>query len=189
MVGQLSSYKDGRFRLAEDQICSYYVNSEMSFNAEPVGKVVRCYARRHQRRAAPAGLTEEEIACAWRCAKDLNLRMKIIDAEHIFGGERIVVYFMAEGRVDFRELVRKLAASSRPGSRCARSARGTRPSCWPITRTAARSAAATTSCRLLKPVSMRMAKLQKATLDPSKISGRCGRLKCCLRYEDEATRT
>ena len=186
LVGQLSSYKDGRFRLAEDQICSYYVNSEMTFNSEPVGKVVRF--------ATPddiseeqhlVKITEEEIATCERLAKELNLRMKIISAEHIFGGERIVFYFMAEGRVDFRELVRKLAQEYQTriemrqiGSRDEAKLLGDVESCG-------RECCCLQFLQLLKPVNMRMAKMQKATLDPSKISGYCGRLKCCLRYEDE----
>ncbi len=186
LVGQLSSYKDGRFRLAEDQICSYYVNSEMSFNAEPVGKVVRFATpddiseEQHLQK-----ITEEEIACCERLAQELNLRMKIIDAEHIFGGERIIFYFMAEGRVDFRELVRKLAQEYQTriemrqiGSRDEAKLLGDVESCG-------RECCCLQFLQLLKPVNMRMAKMQKATLDPSKISGFCGRLKCCLRYEDE----
>ncbi len=186
LVGQLSSYKDGRFRLAEDQICSYYVNSEMSFNAEPVGKVVRFATpddiseEQHLQK-----ITQEEIACCERIAKELNLRMKIIDAEHIFGGERIIFYFMAEGRVDFRELVRKLAQEYQTriemrqiGSRDEAKLLGDVESCG-------RECCCLQFLQLLKPVNMRMAKMQKATLDPSKISGFCGRLKCCLRYEDE----
>jgi cell fate regulator YaaT (PSP1 superfamily) len=186
LVGQLSSYKDGRFRLGEDQICSYYVNSEMSFNSEPVGKVVRFATpddiseEQHLQKIA-----EEEIACCERLAKELNLRMKIIDAEHIFGGERIIFYFMAEGRVDFRELVRKLAQEYQTriemrqiGSRDEAKLLGDVESCG-------RECCCLQFLQLLKPVNMRMAKMQKATLDPSKISGFCGRLKCCLRYEDE----
>ena len=74
-------------------------------------------------------------------------------------------------------------ASFKPASRCGRSASATRPSCWPTTAIAASRSAATRILSEMPPVSMKMAKLQKATLDPTKISGRCGRLKCCLRYE------
>ena len=187
LVGQLSTYKDGRFRLAEEQICSYYVNSEISFNdrARRQSGAVR-HARRHQRRAAPARRSpQEEIACCEQLAKELNLRMKIVDAEHIFGGERIVFYFMAEGRVDFRELVRKLAQEYQTriemrqiGSRDEAKLLGDVESCG-------QECCCIQFLQLLKPVNMRMAKMQKATLDPSKISGYCGRLKCCLRYEDQ----
>ena len=111
--------------------------------------------------------------------------MKIVDAEHIFGGERIVFYFMAEGRVDFRELVRRLAQEYQTriemrqiGSRDEAKLLGDVESCG-------QECCCLQFLQLLKPVNMRMAKMQKATLDPSKISGYCGRLKCCLRYEDE----
>jgi len=186
LVGQLSYYKDGRFRLSEDQIGSYYVTSEIQFNTEPVGKVVRFATaddiseEQHLR-----AITAEEIESCERIAKELGLRMKIIDAEHIFGGERIVFYFMAEGRVDFRELVRKLAQEYQTriemrqiGSRDEAKLLGDVESCG-------RECCCLQFLQLLKPVNMRMAKMQKATLDPSKISGYCGRLKCCLRYEDQ----
>ncbi len=186
LVGQLSHYKDGRFRLSEEQVCSYYVTSEIQFNTEPVGKVVRFATpddiseEQHLR-----AITAEEIESCERIAAELGLQMKIIDAEHIFGGERIVYYFMAEGRVDFRELVRKLAQEYQTriemrqiGSRDEAKLLGDVESCG-------RECCCLQFLQLLKPVNMRMAKMQKATLDPSKISGYCGRLKCCLRYEDQ----
>jgi cell fate regulator YaaT (PSP1 superfamily) len=186
LVGQLDYYKDGRFRLSEEQIASYYTTSEIQFNTEPVGKVVRIATpddiseEQHLK-----AITAEEIASCERLADELGLRMKIIDAEHIFGGERIVFYFMAEGRVDFRELVRKLAQEYQTriemrqiGSRDEAKLLGDVESCG-------RECCCLQFLQLLKPVNMRMAKMQKATLDPSKISGYCGRLKCCLRYEDQ----
>ena len=70
------------------------------------------------------------------------------------------------------------------GLRCARSGSATRPNYWRITATAVKPVCCNTHLDpKMPPVSMRMAKVQKTTLDPSKISGRCGRLKCCLRYE------
>ena len=186
LVGQLSHYKDGRFRLSEEQVCSYYVTSEIQFNTELVGKVVRFATPDDisEERHLQAGTAEEIDSCR-RIARELGLRMKIIDAEHIFGGERIVFYFMAEGRVDFRELVRKLAQEYQTriemrqvGSRDEAKLLGDVESCG-------RECCCLQFLQLLKPVNMRMAKMQKATLDPSKISGYCGRLKCCLRYEDQ----
>lgn len=186
LVGQLSHYRDGRFRLSEEQVCSYYVTSEIQFNTELVGKVVRLATPDDisEERHLQAGTAEEIDSCK-RIARELGLRMKIIDAEHIFGGERIVFYFMAEGRVDFRELVRKLAQEYQTriemrqvGSRDEAKLLGDVESCG-------RECCCLQFLQLLKPVNMRMAKMQKATLDPSKISGYCGRLKCCLRYEDQ----
>jgi cell fate regulator YaaT (PSP1 superfamily) len=116
---------------------------------------------------------------------ELDLPMKIIDAEHILGGERIVYYFRADGRVDFRELVKKLAHEYQTriemrqiGSRDEAKILGDVESCG-------QQCCCQRFLKALKPVNMRMAKMQKATLDPSKISGYCGRLKCCLRYEDQ----
>jgi cell fate regulator YaaT (PSP1 superfamily) len=114
-----------------------------------------------------------------------KLPMRLVAAEHLFGGEKIVYYFMADGRVDFRKLVREMARKYR-----------TRIEFRQIgVRDEARLLAEYEHCgqplccrqflRGLEPVTMRMAKLQKATLDPAKISGRCGRLMCCLRYEEE----
>ncbi len=126
----------------------------------------------------------EKLLYSRQQAAELKLKMRMVDVEHLLGGERIVFYFTAETRVDFRELVRRLAGQYR-------------------TRIEMRQVGARDEARLvgdyercgqrcccqqflgdLLPVSIRMAKTQKATLDPSKISGRCGRLMCCLRYED-----
>ena len=111
--------------------------------------------------------------------------MKIVDAEHIFGGERLIFYFMSDGRVDFRELVKKIAREHQTriemrqiGSRDEAKLLGDIESCG-------QECCCIRFLKALKPVNMRMAKMQKATLDPSKISGYCGRLKCCLRYEDK----
>ncbi len=114
-----------------------------------------------------------------------GLKMQIIEAEPLLGGDRVVFYFSAEERIDFRDLVRDL-----------QDAIGTKAELRQIgARDEARITADYERCgqycccksflKVLKPVSMKSAKIQKATLDPLKISGRCGRLMCCLRYEDE----
>jgi len=129
------------------------------------------------------------LKTARRCAEALNLPMKIVEAEPILGGERLTFYFTSDGRVDFRQLVRDLAQEC-----------GTRIELRQVgARDEARLTADYERCgqycccknflKVLKPVSMRSAKTQKATLDPLKISGRCGRLMCCLRYEDETYET
>ncbi|USN97906.1 MAG: hypothetical protein H6810_06840 [Phycisphaeraceae bacterium] len=118
-------------------------------------------------------------------AESMGLEMKIVEAEPILGGERLTFYFTSEDRVDFRELARRLGETHH-----------TRIDLRQIgARDEARLTADYERCgqyccckqflKVLKPVSMRAAKVQKATLDPLKISGRCGRLMCCLRYEDE----
>lgn len=111
--------------------------------------------------------------------------IKIVDVEPLLGGERTIVHFLSEERVEFRDL----------GPTLAREFRG-RVDFHPVgARDEARLTADYEKCgqycccknflKVLKPVSMKSAKVQKATLDPLKISGRCGRLMCCLRYEDQ----
>jgi len=127
----------------------------------------------------------EEFTCCRDKIEELELPMKLANVEHILGGEKIIFYYLAEGRVDFRQLVKDLAAKYR-----------TRIEMRQIgVRDEARLLADYEHCgnqicckmfmKNLEPVTMRMAKAQKTTLDPSKISGRCGRLMCCLRFEDE----
>lgn len=113
----------------------------------------------------------------------LGLEMQLVDIEHIFGGERIVVYYLADGRVDFRELVRVLAGEFQ--TRIEMRQIGVRDEAKLMADygDCGKAVCCNTHLVQMPPVSMKMAKLQKATLDPTKISGRCGRLKCCLRYE------
>ena len=115
----------------------------------------------------------------------LGLKMQLVDIEHLFGGERIIVYYLAESRVDFRELVRVLAGEFQ--TRIEMRQIGVRDEAKLLADYGDCGCPVCCNTHLVEmpPVSMRMAKLQKATLDPTKISGRCGRLKCCLRYEYE----
>jgi len=119
------------------------------------------------------------------CVDRLGLEMSLIELERIFGGERVVVYYLSENRVDFRELVHLLAAELQ--TRIEMRQIGVRDEAKLLADYG--DCGKTTCCNShlvqMPPVSMRMAKMQKATLDPTKISGRCGRLKCCLRYEYE----
>ena len=186
LVGQLTAYKGGQFKLSDEQIQDYFEDSNIDFAPDHVGKFIR-YAssadvseERHLRKIA-----QEEMECCRHFVKEMGLPMKIVDVEHVFGGERIIFYFMSDGRVDFRELVKKVAQEYQTriemrqiGSRDEAKLLGDVESCG-------QQCCCQRFLKLLKPVNMRMAKMQKATLDPAKISGYCGRLKCCLRYEDE----
>ncbi len=113
----------------------------------------------------------------------LGLNMELVDLEHVFGGERIIVYYLAEKRVDFRELVRMLAREFQ--TRIEMRQIGVRDEAKLLADygDCGKPVCCNTHLTTMPPVSMKMAKIQKATLDPTKISGRCGRLKCCLRYE------
>ncbi|MFG0307090.1 MAG: stage 0 sporulation family protein [Phycisphaerales bacterium JB040] len=141
---------------------------------EDLDRQAACDEARH-------GLIQEAKALV----KRLGLPMTIADAEPLLGGERITWYYVSEERVDFRALVQALR--ERHSEKVELRQVGARDE--------ARLTADYERCgqycccknflKVLKPISMRSAKIQKATLDPLKISGRCGRLMCCLRYEDE----
>jgi cell fate regulator YaaT (PSP1 superfamily) len=127
----------------------------------------------------------EEYRISLRSIAKLGLEMQLVDIEHLFGGERIIVYYLAEGRVDFRELVKLLASEFQ--TRIEMRQIGVRDEAKLLADfgDCGKPVCCNTHLIEMPPVSMKMAKLQKATLDPTKISGRCGRLKCCLRYEYE----
>ena len=128
---------------------------------------------------------DEFLTCQQYVDK-LGLEMELVDLEHVFGGERIVVYYLAEKRVDFRELVRQLAKEFQ--TRIEMRQIGVRDEAKLLADygDCGKPVCCNTHLTEMPPVSMKMAKVQKATLDPTKISGRCGRLKCCLRYEFES---
>lgn len=113
----------------------------------------------------------------------LNMPMEMVDVEQMFGGERVVVYYLSENRVDFRDLVKVLANEFQ--TRIEMRQIGVRDEAKLLADygDCGKPVCCNTHLSEMPPVSMKMAKLQKATLDPTKISGRCGRLKCCLRYE------
>ena len=115
--------------------------------------------------------------------RERNMQMQLVDAELVIGGERLVFYYVSEQRVDFRDLVKGLA--KRFHVRIEMRQIGIRDEAKLLADygDCGQPVCCNTFLREMPPVSMKMAKLQKATLDPSKISGRCGRLKCCLRYE------
>jgi cell fate regulator YaaT (PSP1 superfamily) len=112
-----------------------------------------------------------------------RLQMDLVDVEVILGRERMVFYYLSEKRVDFRDLVKDLARALQ--TRIEMRQIGVRDEAKLLADygDCGKPVCCNTHLSRMPPVSMRMAKLQKTTLDPSKISGRCGRLKCCLRYE------
>ena len=116
---------------------------------------------------------------------ELALPMKLVEVELILGEELLTFYFMAQERVDFRELVRQLAGAFK--TRIEMRQVGARDEARLVAdyERCGQHCCCKNFLKVLKPVSMRLAKEQKATLDPLKISGRCGRLMCCLRYEDQ----
>ncbi|MBQ8877716.1 MAG: stage 0 sporulation protein, partial [Lachnospiraceae bacterium] len=114
-----------------------------------------------------------------------GLEMKLIDAEYTFDNNKVLFYFTADGRIDFRELVKDLAAVFKTrielrqiGVRDETKIRGGMGICG-------RQLCCHTHLSEFVPVSIKMAKEQNLSLNPTKISGVCGRLMCCLKHEEE----
>lgn len=163
---------------ATDQTRNYLGDSQ------PHGRIVRVPTPDDEAQWDRAREMErgEFLSCKELIAEK-KLQMQLVDVEHLFGGERAVFYYVAEQRVDFRELVKALAG--RHKIRIEMRQIGVRDEAKLLADygDCGQPVCCNTHLREMPPVSMKMAKLQKATLDPNKISGRCGRLKCCLRYE------
>ena len=115
--------------------------------------------------------------------RERGLGMKLARVEQAFDGSKLIFYFTADGRVDFRELVRELASEFR--TRIEMRQIGVRDEAKILGGygTCGRPLCCTTFLNTFEPVSIKMAKQQDLSLNPSKLSGLCGRLKCCLRYE------
>lgn len=153
----------------------------------PLKKVIR--------KATPVDLKQVEINRAKEkeayhvCQKKIEehgLPMKLVDVEYTFDANKIIFYFTADGRIDFRDLVKDLAAVFRTrielrqiGVRDEAKMLGGLGSCG-------RALCCASFLGEFEPVSIRMAKDQNLSLNPTKISGICGRLMCCLKYESEA---
>jgi cell fate regulator YaaT (PSP1 superfamily) len=135
---------------------------------------------------------ETEEAAGESCtefAEQLKLEMKLASVKMTFDGAKIIFFFSADQRVDFRTLVRELAKKFR--TRIEMRQIGVRDKAKQLggLGVCGRPLCCTTFLGKFEPVTMKMAKEQNLTLSPSKISGYCGRLMCCLAYENEFYRS
>jgi len=159
----------------------------LNYLAEPTkGEIVRLMTADDQARVEQLRqLQHQEYDKGKALIAEHHLQMQLIDVEHLLGNDRLVFFFLAEKRVDFRELVKTLAREF--GMRIELRQVGIRDEAKLLADygDCGKPVCCNTHMAVMPPVSMRMAKLQKSTLDPNKISGRCGRLKCCLRFEQD----
>ena len=154
---------------------------------QPLKKLIRVATKEDMRRVAENeikaknafGLCEKKIA-------ERGLEMKLVDVEYTFDNSKILFYFTADGRVDFRELVKDLAGMFR--TRIELRQIGVRDEAKMIggLGICGRPFCCGSFLGGFQPVSIKMAKEQGLSLNPVKISGTCGRLMCCLKYEQEA---
>ncbi len=152
----------------------------------PLRPVIRKATRedRHKVKHNEMKAQEAQKVCESKVEKH-GLPMQIVDAEYAFDGSQLLFYFTADGRVDFRELVRDLASTFHTrielrqiGVRDEAKLVGGIGQCG-------RRCCCTTFISDFYPVTIKMAKQQDLSLNPSKISGLCGRLMCCLQFEEE----
>ena len=155
--------------------------------ASPLKPVIRLATPEDDATEAANKEKEKEAMeiCREKIAKH-ELEMRLLDCEYTFDGNKVLFYFTADGRVDFRELVKDLAAVFRIrielrqiGVRDETKIVGGIGICG-------RALCCHTYLADFAPVSIRMAKEQNLSLNPTKISGVCGRLMCCLKNEEEA---
>lgn len=129
------------------------------------------------------GKKQEILRTANEKIEARKLKMKLVDAQNSVDGSKLVLYFTAENRVDFRDLVRDLASTFH--TRIELRQIGTRDECRMLggLGPCGRVCCCAAGCEFSK-VNIKMAKNQNLSLNPSKISGTCGRLMCCLSYEN-----
>lgn len=114
-----------------------------------------------------------------------KLEMKLVDVEYTFDGSKIIFYFTADGRVDFRELVKDLASVFKMRIELRQIGVRDEAKMMGGIGTCGRSLCCHSWLTDFEPVSIKMAKVQNLSLNPTKISGICGRLMCCLKYEND----
>jgi len=153
---------------------------------KPLKKVYRV-ANENDFRQREKNLADEKSAHEYclNCIQELSLKMNLFSVEKSFDGSKYTFFFTAEGRVDFRQLVKMLV--KKLGSRIEMRQVGIRNQakmCGGIGR-CGRELCCSSFLDKFEPVSIRMAKDQSLSLNPTKISGQCGRLMCCLTYENE----
>jgi len=157
---------------------------------QPLKKVVRVATQDDlEKEKENREKAREALAVARQKVEEKGLDMNLVDAEYTLDRSRVVIYFTADGRVDFRELVRDLASTLH--SRVELRQIGVRDEAKILggIGPCGRPLCCSSFLSEFSPVSIRMAKEQNLSLNPTKISGVCGRLLCCLRFESELPRT
>lgn len=152
----------------------------------PLKKVIRKATEEDSKKVAENKVKEKEafFICKQKILKH-NLNMKLIDVEYTFDNNKILFYFTSDERVDFRELVKDLAAVFRTRIELRQiGVRDETKMCGGIG-ICGRSLCCNKFLSDFQPVSIKMAKDQSLSLNPIKISGICGRLMCCLKYEED----
>lgn len=152
----------------------------------PLKKVIRIADERdHKRHEDNVRKKERALQLCQEKINKHKLEMKLIDVEYTFDNSKIIFYFTADGRVDFRELVKDLASVFKMRIELRQIGVRDEAKMMGGIGTCGRSLCCHSWLSDFEPVSIKMAKVQNLSLNPTKISGICGRLMCCLKYENE----
>lgn len=151
-----------------------------------IGKVIKPAGKQDlQREKKNKELAKEALEFCVKNVKDLKLNMKIILAEYTFDMSKLTIYFSSEDRVDFRELVKLLANEYRARIELRQIGPRDEIKAYPNLGICGREVCCRTHLEDFEPVTIKMAKEQGLQINMPKLSGACGKLMCCLRYEQE----
>lgn len=188
--------KKGDFCIVENDkvLDSAMVNSKPFYSDEVNGvsslkKVVRKATDEDVKKMKGNRVREAEIMkTAADKVKSKNLQMKIVSVDYAFDNSKIIFYFIADGRIDFRELVKDLAYEFRARIEMRQIGVRDQARMYHGFGHCGRELCCSSFLEEFEPVTIKMAKTQNLTLNPNKLSGFCGRLMCCLMYEYSAYR-
>ncbi len=192
------SPKDIKFREGEGVICETARGVEYGKVCQPNREVseseIVSPLKEVQRKATPEDEKRQAenlekrkdiIKTATQKVADRNLEMKIVDAEYTFDRQKIIIYFTAAGRIDFRELVKDLASAFHVRIELRQIYERDEIKLQGALAACGRPCCCTTYLHDFDKVTIKMAKIQGLSLNPQKISGCCGKLMCCLKYEND----
>ena len=186
------SPKDIQFKEGDGVICEtargveygkvYQPNKEVEEKeiVSPLKEVQRkANAEDEKRQEENLSRRKDIMKTAEKKVEERKLEMKIVDAEYTFDRQKIIIYFTAAGRIDFRDLVKDLASAFHVRIELRQiKLQGALAACG-------RPCCCTTYLHDFDKVTIKMAKIQGLSLNPQKISGCCGKLMCCLKYEND----
>jgi cell fate regulator YaaT (PSP1 superfamily) len=185
IISRAAAHNNKTCTISDEKIDSYVRQSGPNYPLSREGRVVRLATMEdlNEQRHIDDELKHKMTACR-QMIRDMNLPMKLVEVEHLLGGEQLIFYFKSDQRVDFRSLVRSLRGQFKTHIKMQQIGARDEARLMGDCDTCGRELCCKKFLKVLQPVNIRMAKNQKLPLDRSKISGACGRLKCCIRYEN-----
>jgi len=185
IISRAAAHNNKTCTISDERIDSYARQSGPNYPLSRKGRVVRLATVEdlNEQRHIDDTLKQKMTTCR-QMIRDMNLPMKLVEVEQLLGGEQIIFYFKSDERVDFRLLVQSLRGQFKTHIKMQQIGARDEARLIGDCDTCGRELCCKKFLKVLQPVNIRMAKNQKLPLVPAKISGACGRLKCCIRYEN-----